>query len=215
VIGVGRPRSDIHLVIGRATPGSAESPPERCGVAEAISVQDEDFQAALRSAGYTADTIALAELAPQIEIAWTDGRVSTGERAVILEAATDRGIRPYGRAHAQLARWLERRPPKDFFRVSRERIKRMFRRLPAHLQANVRRSLLRECVAVAQASGGLLGWNSVSKDEQQVIDSLASDLDSDHPPNANSEGNQSAGAPSTGHMSRGCSDSVAQPRVVR
>jgi hypothetical protein len=195
---------------------STESAPERCELAEAIGVQDGDFLAALRSAGYTAEAIALAELTAQIEIAWTDGRVSSLERAVILEAAIDRGVLPYSPAHAQLCRWLEQRPPKNFFRLSRQAITRMFRRLPGHLRSNVRRSLLRECVTVARASGGVLGWNSVSSEEQPVIDSFASELDPGEPPQAQSEdGNQSPGPGSRDHTLRGCPDSVVQLTIAR
>jgi len=147
-------------------------------MAETIGERDEDFLAELQSAGYTADTIALAELMPQIQIAWADNRVSMRERDVIFEAAAHRGVPPNGRL--QLARWLEHPPSEDFFRISLQAIKQTLRRLPIHVQANVRRSLLREYAAIASASGGFLWWGRVSAEERQVLDSLTSELDT-HP----------------------------------
>jgi hypothetical protein len=145
-------------------------------MAETIGERDEDFLSELQSAGYTAHTIALAEIAPQIEIAWADGRVSTRERDVIFESAAQRGVPPDSVARLHLVGWLEHRPSDRFFRVSRVAIERMLRRLPIQIQAGVRRSLLQECVALADASGGILGWGSVSVDERHVIDSFAAGL---------------------------------------
>jgi hypothetical protein len=154
---------------------SVERGPARRRLPHALNVGAD--AAAVKAAGYDADTIVLAELAPQIEIAWADGRMSSRERETILDAATHRDVQPHSRSHSLLVRWLERRPPDHFFRISRDVIQQMFRRLPGELKAHVRRSLLRECHAVAGASGGFLGWRSVSTDEQHVIDSFASDLD--------------------------------------
>jgi hypothetical protein len=41
-------------------------------MSETIGERNEDFLLELQSAGYTADTIVLAELTPQIQIAWAD-----------------------------------------------------------------------------------------------------------------------------------------------
>jgi hypothetical protein len=173
-------------------------------MAEAIGERDEGFLMELQSAGYTAETIVLAELTPQIQITWADGEVSQRERDVIVESAAHRRILPQSRASLQLARWLERRPSEDLFRISRVAITRMLRRLPAHLQSNVRRSLLREFSDVAAASGGFLGWRSVSTDEQEVIDSIASAMDPGDPPKAQANDSKpSAPALSAGKRIRG------------
>jgi hypothetical protein len=146
-------------------------------MAEAIGERDGDLLADLQAAGYTHDTIVLVEITPQVQIAWADGRVSQPERNVIFEATADRAVAIHSWPHRQLTQWLDHRPSEDFFRVSRRVITRMLLRLPARLRSNVRRSLVRECVAIARASGGLLGWGSVSAEEQQVIDSFEAELD--------------------------------------
>lgn len=144
-------------------------------MAEAIGDRDENVLVKLQSAGYTADTIVLAELVPQVLIAWADNRVSRRERDVILEAAAHRSISPHG--CVQLARWLEHPPSEGFFRVSLYAIKQMLRRLPTQIQAHVRRSLLREYAAIAAASGGFLGWGNVSVEERHLLDFFTSELD--------------------------------------
>lgn len=88
---------------------------DRSLMAEAIGERDEGFLMELQSAGYSAETIVLAELTPQIQIAWADGEVSQRERDVIVESAAHRRILPQSRASLQLARWLERRPSGDLF----------------------------------------------------------------------------------------------------
>ena len=177
---------------------------DRRSMAETIGEWNDGFLMELQSAGYTAETIVLAELTPQIQIAWADGAVSRRERDVIVESAAHRRVPPQSLASLQLARWMERRPSEDFFRISRKVIGRMLRRLPAHLQPNVRRSLLREFGDVAAPSGGLLGWRNVSTEEQQVIDSIASELDPGDPPRAESNHTRpSAPAVSAGKRIRG------------
>ena len=98
-------------------------------MAETIGEWNDGFLMELQSAGYTAETIVLAELTPQIQIAWADGAVSRRERDVIVESAAHRRVPPQSLASLQLAQWMERRPSEDFFRISREVIGRMLRRL--------------------------------------------------------------------------------------
>ena len=154
---------------------------ERRLMAETIGVLDEDLLKELQAAGYRADTIVLAELAPHVQVAWADGSVSGRERALMFEAAAHRGVLPYSPARAQLHRWLGQRPSDHFFRTSRQAIRRMLGRLPAHIRIHVRRTLIQECTAVATASGGVLGWGTVSEAERRVIDAFRAELDTDEP----------------------------------
>jgi hypothetical protein len=198
-----RPDDDTLATVNAAFPCRRDTPDRRL-IGDAVGERDEAFLMELQSAGYTAETIVLAELTPQIQIAWADGEVSQREREVIVESAAHRRIPPQSRVSVQLARWLERRPSEDLFRISRVAITRMLRRLPAQLQSNVRRSLLREFGDVAAASGGFLGWRSVATDEQAVIDSIASAMDPVDPPTApGTDSKPSASGVSAGKRIRG------------
>ena len=135
---------------------------------DAIGERNCSFLAELRSVGYTARTIGLAEIALQIQIAWADGHVTGRERDAILEAARQRGLLPA--AYHDLMRRMEHRPSTRFFDVSFEAVRRMLARLPCHARERVRVSLLRECAMVAGASGGFLAWGSVSAAERRVIE---------------------------------------------
>ena len=43
-------------------------------------------------------------------------------------------------------------------------------------RAALRRKVIDDCAAIAEASGGFLGWNHVSNDERRVIERIAGEL---------------------------------------
>lgn len=149
---------------------------ERRLMGEAIGVADAAILIELQLVGYRPDTIALLEVAPLLQIAWTDGTVSTRERDVIIQVAAREGVVYDCPAHVKLQVLLERPPPDDFFEMSLRAIQAMLLGLRADVRNAVRCKLVDNCTAVAVASGGFFGWRKISDQEQQVLDEITTVL---------------------------------------
>jgi ADP-ribose pyrophosphatase YjhB (NUDIX family) len=145
-------------------------------MAEATGIKDEEVLAALQDLGYTPETVSLLHLAPFVQVAWAEGGVSDKERELIFEAAQSRGITPGTPAHAQLTAWLEQPPPAEFFENTLRAINIFLAALPAEQQTDTRQSLLNYCTQIAAASGGFLGFGSVSDEERMLIARIATEL---------------------------------------
>jgi hypothetical protein len=149
------------------------------GVATGIS--DDDVLAALHDLGYTRETVTLVHLVPLLQVAWIDGSVSAAERAGILEAARLRGVEESTPAHRQLVSWLDRKPLDGFFEDTLRLIGNLLAAMPDEARTKARTTLLAYANAIAEASGGILGFGSkVSAEERAVIDRIAREMETAH-----------------------------------
>jgi hypothetical protein len=149
-------------------------------MAERTGVVDEEILRDLETLGYTPETVMLLYLVPLVEVAWAEGGISDRERALIIEAARVRGIEAGSAADRQLASWLETAPSADVFEKTRRVIGDFLEgRSPEEREAD-RRDLLSYSLAVASASGGILGLGKVSKDEERVLTRLTRELERAH-----------------------------------
>jgi tellurite resistance protein len=130
--------------------------------------------------GVTLDTGAAFLLAPLVQIAWAEGRVSDRERETVLRIAVERGIAKTSPAHAQLVQWLRARPADELFDTAVEAIKAGLSVLPAEERADRVKRIVEACRQVAAASGGLsrvLGLGTgVSGEEESILDTIAATL---------------------------------------
>jgi hypothetical protein len=149
-------------------------------LSEATGVTDAGLLRELLAAGYTRETGALLPLAPLVETAWAEGRVSAHERKLVLTAARLRGVRPGAPAHEMLARLLDEEPPAEFFEASRRALKSVMNILPPDLRRVEELDLLAACERVAAASGEEAGrgWRDrkVCDQERGLLDRLASEF---------------------------------------
>src|SRR5581483_9141016 len=103
---------------------------ERRELGEHLGVADEEVLRTLQELGYTRETIALLYLAPLLQVAWADGRISPRESSLILRAAHYRGIDEQHPAYAKLTAWLDERPPEEFFAQTLRAIGLILQALP-------------------------------------------------------------------------------------
>jgi tellurite resistance protein len=143
-------------------------------LSEATGTASEEVLQSLHELGYTRDTVALLHLVPLVNVAWADGKVSGPEHRMILEAARLRGVEESSPAYDQLEDWLQNRPDADLFDQTL--------RVIGHLAEEGRESddTLTQALAVASASGGILGLgNKVSSEEQALLERIAAALSRD------------------------------------
>jgi tellurite resistance protein len=154
----------------------SEAQAERQLIAQAIGLNDDAVVVDLQLAGYKSDTIVLLELAPPIQVACADGSVSTRERELLWKIAAREHVAQGSPAYAQLGMWIDQRPSTDLFEASLRAMSDILNSLQPDARAALRRKLMADCAAIAEASGGFLGWNHVSNDERRVIERIAGEL---------------------------------------
>ncbi len=148
---------------------------------EAAGLSDDEVLKALHDLGYTRETVTLVHLVPLLHVAWIDGSVSPAERAGILEAARLRGVEEATPAHRQLVSWLDKKPLDGFFEDTLRLIGNLLSAMPDEDRARARTTLLAFALAIAEASGGILGLGrKVSDEERAVIDRIAREMEASH-----------------------------------
>jgi hypothetical protein len=149
-------------------------------LAKKLQVDDPDLLQRIVALGVTLDTGPAFLLAPLVQVAWAEGRVSERERLVVLRIAAERGLEETSPAHAQLVEWLRVRPVDELFATAVEAIRVGLSVLsPEEREERIER-ILGACRQVADVSGGfsrLLGLRSgASTEEKSLLDTLAAAL---------------------------------------
>jgi hypothetical protein len=151
-------------------------------LAEKLQVEDPALLNTIIAQGVTQETGPAFLLAPLIQIAWAEGKVTPEERAEILKIARQRGIEDGSPAHAQLLEWLAKRPTDELFEVSEMSIKVGISVLPPTERDARIKEVVSQCRRVAAASGGsglarMLGLaHAVSQQEEIVLAAITSRL---------------------------------------
>lgn len=151
-------------------------------LAEKLNVDDPGLLERIVGLGVTLETGPAFLLAPLVQIAWAQGKVSPEERAVILRMAKERGMEEGTPPYAQLVEWLARRPGDDLFDAAVASIKVGISVLPEpERQARIG-EMVAACRQVAAASGGgklarLLGLShGVAEQEAAVLAAITARL---------------------------------------
>jgi len=149
-------------------------------LAEKLQVDNPELLGRVRALGVTIDTAPAFFVAPLVQVAWAEGKVTEEERDTVLRLARARGIEENSPAYAQLLEWLRVRPVDAVFDTAVEVIKSGFAVLPPEEKEERIKRIVQACQEVAMASGGalakLLGLGSVSSSEASVLDTITSTL---------------------------------------
>jgi len=138
-------------------------------VSRAIGVTNVALLIRLQCAGFTAETIALLELAPLIEIAWADGAVAERQRRLIFQIAAREAITKDTSAYDRLVTWLERRPSDDVFDAALAAIRAKLHSLEPQVHAMLHRRFVGDCTAVSLAADSALEDHKISLEEGRVL----------------------------------------------
>ena len=143
-----------------------------------LGISDARFLDTLLELGITSETAAAFESLPLVEVAWADGEIDSQERWRVLALAIAFGLDLGRPAHAQLELWLRQRPEEELFEAWHEFAAiGLGRPKPA---ARVR-GVLEGAIEVANASGGVLGFWTVSGSERAAIDRIRGALGENRP----------------------------------
>jgi hypothetical protein len=93
----------------------ARSDPEEKELSLSSGITDRAVLRLLADLEVSSSVVAALALVPLVEVAWADGELAPEERASVLTASEEQGIRPGSPAHRLLASWLEHRPSQGLF----------------------------------------------------------------------------------------------------
>jgi hypothetical protein len=146
-------------------------------LAEKLAIDDAKLLRHIADLGLTRETGAAVLLAPLVQVAWAEGRVSDAERGKVLSLAASRGMVPGSPAYGQVEAWLTHRPSDDLFATALEAMKDGLGVLPAAERDERIKGIVEAAHQVAEASGGgllkRLGLaDGVSHDESVVLDAI-------------------------------------------
>ncbi len=152
----------------------------RKGLAEAVGLENAEILDILREMGFDRDTVVLLFLVPVLQVVWSDGSVSTKEREAVLEIARMRKVTEGTPAHTRLLGWLDRKPEKDLFDRALPIIRALMSYQTEESRATLETDIVTACEKIASASGGILGFGTVSPEEQGVIDRVMREIKKAH-----------------------------------
>lgn len=143
-------------------------------LAEATGITDKMVLADLAKSGSEPGALAALGLVPLVEIAWSDGSISDGERTAVLKAAAEMGIAAGSPSQELLQKWLIARPPVGAVVAWKEYVKALVGTMPPDRAKSMQASIIGRAKKVAESSGGILGMgNKISAAEQGMLDDLA------------------------------------------
>ena len=154
----------------------AASEEQRRRLGERAGVADDEVLRDLQELGYTPETVMLLHLVPLIQTAWAEGGVSQKERDLIAKAARSRGIAAGSPADQQLDLWLAKRPSDELFEKTLRAIRTILQAQSPDAREASEKDLLSLATAIAAASGGIVGFGSVSDEERQILAHISDEL---------------------------------------
>ncbi|HXG54527.1 MAG TPA: hypothetical protein VNJ03_04040 [Vicinamibacterales bacterium] len=148
----------------------------RAGLESETGIHDSESLAELEELGFTPDTCALLPLIPLLQVAWAQDGVSAAERTAIVNLARSRGIDAGSPADLQLTAWLDHPPSPDTFAKATRLIAAMMDPPGTEGSRATAEELIKECEAIAHASGGMFGIGAVSAAERKALEQIAAKL---------------------------------------
>ncbi|MCO8121893.1 hypothetical protein NHH03_09110 [Stieleria sp. TO1_6] len=141
-------------------------------LAQATGLRDDQVANHLLDAGINVTNIAALTLTPLVFVAWASGSVTEQERQTVISEALRRGVNSNPLAFQLLQQWLQTRPSPDLWTAWKEYAGSLHQSMPTGTDDKFAQGLLEQAIAVAEASGGVLGVGKTSPAEQRVIDEL-------------------------------------------
>jgi hypothetical protein len=139
-------------------------------------IQDMVLIEELVRLGVTSDGVVAMRLLPLVLVAWAESGPDDNERNTVMKAAEEINIPRDSTPWILLRDWLKHRPMSvsiDAWKRYTTEFMSRISRAAAHQLVDVTEA---QMMAVAKASGGILGFGSVSHKERDVINRVIADM---------------------------------------
>jgi tellurite resistance protein len=141
-------------------------------LSESTGITNETILDELLDVGVTHSTIVAFFLLPLAQVAWADGKVDSAEATIVLNTAFALGYTTDNAGVQLLSSWLSTQPDDRLFTIWREHASELCKHLPQTSRHRLSQLLVERAMAVATATGGVLGIHKTSTAERRVIDHL-------------------------------------------
>jgi len=145
----------------------------RAQLIAATGFKDDELLDHLLDGGFQPASVAALALVPLVFVAWADGSVSPSERQAVMSTALQRGLENQPIAMKVVDGWLHAHPPQSLWKLWKEYAMALRSTVPTAVAEKLTNEILRQCKAVAEASGGTLGFGKICKQEQEILDEIA------------------------------------------
>ncbi|MBT7611211.1 MAG: hypothetical protein HN576_15735 [Bacteriovoracaceae bacterium] len=122
--------------------------------------------------GMNATTFSALCLIPLLKVAWSDHNCDQKESHVILEFAAENGIEVDSAPYKLLQSWLSKEINSNLFIIWKEYVHSLEETLTQVELNEIKNEIIGRAIAVARASGGILGIGSISDVEKKVLNEL-------------------------------------------
>jgi hypothetical protein len=137
-----------------------------------VKTKDPAIIEHLLELGVGPESILAVSLVPLAAVSWADGSLDEKERKAILNAASERGVKPGSPNYTMLEVWLKEKPGQALMDAWRKYAKAIYEELTEEERVLMRISIVGRAREVAEAAGGLLGVGSISPKEKAVLEEL-------------------------------------------
>lgn len=139
---------------------------------EYLNIENDEVLDALVELAVEPETLVAFTLVPLVEVAWADGEIQPRERDAIIKAAVERGVEEGSPTCTLLRNWLETPPNPMLLETWGGYIEELMGSLGDQMRAQMKRTILGNAKAIAEAAGGFLGIASISAAEKKKLDEL-------------------------------------------
>jgi hypothetical protein len=141
-------------------------------IRKATQITDHKVLTELIDCGVRAESLNLLTVVPLVHVAWANGRIEAEERAAILEAAAQVGVRADSPGFVLLNGWLCCRPHRTLIRTWKDYVGAIRKFLSPEAYQVLHFTTISRARTVAEAAGGLMGFLKVSRAEEAAIQEL-------------------------------------------
>lgn len=141
-------------------------------IAEVTHISDHQLLTELINCGVRAESLHVLMLLPLVHVAWSNGHIERAERLAILAAAEQDGIRSDAPGYEVLNGWLARRPDPHLIKTWKDYVAAVRRFVSPEMFNSLQVVTVVRAWRVAEAAGGLLGFQKVSPAERAAIKEL-------------------------------------------
>ncbi len=141
----------------------------REALAKVSGIESDEMLEKLCALSVNADTWTAVSIAPLVEVAWADGKISEAERLAVLSSAEANGIASGSPGYLLLESWLAHRPDGRLLEVWGAFIVGLCAELGKSERESLKNQVLGRARSIAEAAGGFLGLGSKVSSEEEVI----------------------------------------------
>jgi len=144
---------------------------------EKLQIENPELLERVRKLGLNPEAAPALFVAPLVQVAWAENKITRDEQDAVLRLSLGRGIDKDSPVYAQILEWLADRPSDELFDTALDLLKYGFAVLPENEREDRIKRIVEACHEIAEASGGGLGrllglGSAVSSDESSILDSI-------------------------------------------